>query len=899
MNVFHKFTRMSLRRNRSRTLVTIIGIMLSMAMFTAVVEAVYSGMQYLVRAETARVGAFHGYYYDMSAEDVEKLRQADGVSDVAVWQQVGWAEIEGKNEFKPYLLIESVDENFTDMVSVDLVKGRLPQNENEIAIPDNLRSSGGVSLNIGDTISLSVGERIIDGNKAGEFSYFDSSDREEIVNTQEKIYTVVGIFSRFDYLIETYDCPGFTSLTCGGGVGDYRAFFTVEHPSGFFAYMKDNALNDRWKSHSDLLAYSGSLRNGNLTRMLYGMVTILVALISFGSISLIYNSFSISVSERTRQFGILKSVGATRKQIRSTVIYEALLLCAVAIPLGMAAGCIGIGVTLWCLRDSFNFLLGSGESVQMYIVITPIGLAIAAAICLVTTLISAWIPAKRAIKISPIDAIRQTDDVKLKRRDVRTWGITKKLFGFEGMLASKNFGRNRKRYRATVISLFLSVTLFISASSFCAYLTDSVTGVSSSGGDSGYDIIYRMSSDDPDDADKVFNMLLGVDGVTKGTYFRHIYSGVVFGNELLSKDFAENSNIYGSKAGSDSCEINSCIIFAEDAEFRELCAANRLNADDFINASEPRALVAGSVVSWLNQKLVKTEVLKKSSIPASGYIVDVKAIEGYSCRGFDRDENGNITVYYYYPENYDVQMPDESLAIVMSPEDVEVRTPIIAGGVMEKLPSWQEESSFLLFVYPMSALDKVIPDEMHNNRISNTQFVFFTDNHAAVCEKMRQLLIDNGYTTSMLYDIAANYESSRTMVNVINVFSYGFIVLISLIAMANVFNTISTSISLRRREFAMLKSVGLTNRGFVRMMNFECLRYGIKGLALGLPAAFAVTYLIYLATSAAYEQSFYIPWYSVVIAVGSVFAVVFATMIYSTRKIKNDNPIDALKNENL
>ena len=137
------------------------------------------------------------------------------------------------------------------------------------------------------------------------------------------------------------------------------------------------------------------------------------------------------------------------------------------------------------------------------------------------------------------------------------------------------------------------------------------------------------------------------------------------------------------------------------------------------------------------------------------------------------------------------------------------------------------------------------------------------------------------------------------LVTVINVFAYGFIILISLIAMANVFNTISTSISLRRREFAMLKSVGLTNKGFDRMMIYECLIYGFRGLVWGLPAAFLMSYAIYLIAGISYDTSFYVPVHSIVIAVGSVFVVVFATMLYATRRIRRDNPIDALKNENL
>ena len=147
--------------------------------------------------------------------------------------------------------------------------------------------------------------------------------------------------------------------------------------------------------------------------------------------------------------------------------------------------------------------------------------------------------------------------------------------------------------------------------------------------------------------------------------------------------------------------------------------------------------------------------------------------------------------------------------------------------------------------------------------------------------------------------MAIGKEVNESLLIIIQVFAYGFVILISLISVANVFNTISTNISLRRREFAMLKSVGMTQKGFNKMMNLECLLYGAKALAFGLPVSFGVTYLIYLAITQGYSTEFYLPLKAIAIAIISVFLVVFVTMMYAMRKIKKDNPIDALKNENL
>ena len=174
-----------------------------------------------------------------------------------------------------------------------------------------------------------------------------------------------------------------------------------------------------------------------------------------------------------------------------------------------------------------------------------------------------------------------------------------------------------------------------------------------------------------------------------------------------------------------------------------------------------------------------------------------------------------------------------------------------------------------------------------------------SENPSESRNEVKTLLSDRGINTNNFNDYAEAEEENRNIVTLIQVFAYGFIILISLIAAANVFNTISTNISLRRREFAMLKSVGMTSKGFNRMMNFECLLYGSLALLYGLPASAGVTYLIYMAMAAGYDAGFRLPWTAIGIAVLSVFLVVFVTMMYSMSKIKKDNPIDALKNENL
>ena len=268
-------------------------------------------------------------------------------------------------------------------------------------------------------------------------------------------------------------------------------------------------------------------------------------------------------------------------------------------------------------------------------------------------------------------------------------------------------------------------------------------------------------------------------------------------------------------------------------------------------------------------------------------------IDGYYRKDSRIDENGNKVVLYQNRDN-------ENDIIELPYEESFAKYTLRSEKTIEETPFFVSRSTpvAINMIYPHSMLESVIP-EAALNQFRNTEYFLTSSNHAASFENLATMLTENGLSSRQLFDYAANAETNRNVITIIRVFAYGFIVLISLIAAANVFNTISTNISLRRREFAMLKSVGMTQKGFRRMMNCECLLYGSKALLLGLPVSCGITYLIYRAVTTAYETFFHLPWAAIGIAVLSVFLVVFATMIYAMRKAKKDNPIDALKNENL
>ncbi len=912
MNVFHKFTRLSLKHNFTRTLVTVIGIVLSMALFTAVIQGAYSGIMFMSHIEEESNGRWHGFYYDMTEEDVQKVLEDPETAEAACWTNVGFAKVESEIEARPYMSLKSIGENFTDLLAIRILEGRMPETANEIVLPSGYRKNGKPIYRMGDVIKLEVGRRVVGENELHDHDSFDPDANEEIIDAVTKTYTVVGTYDDFSYPVVQRNAPAYIGITVGEEGANKNVFFRVKHPSGYYEYMNKHALSGKLASHSDLLMFSGSISNGGIANFIYGFAAILVFLIVFGSISLIYNSFSISVSERTKQFGILKSVGATSRQIRGTVLYEALLLSCIAIPIGIAVGLVGIGITLTCLSDSFSMIVNEVElasEVKMRLEIAPLGLLISVLVCVITALISAYIPARRAMSASAIESISQSRDVKVRARDVRTWGITKKLFGFEGMLASKNFGRAKKRYRSTVLSLFLSVTLFISASSFCSYFGDTVGGVASAYGVMGPDVSYSMDLIYEDDTvQKTYDMLSGADFVTAKSYYQNMYTLLAFDSDTLTDEF---KGLKDEEEIRDKIDIYTDIKFLDDENFRLLCRENGIDENIYFDASAPKALALNTMLTQGSESdsIKEVKILKESSLPITGTASKLNGPEidgpnGYVCAAMSDDK------YYFVQEDYYDQLRDEGKdtgnidlldkdkTVVLSRDEAFDKLNFDIGAIITKNSVVYTDSYSLLLVYPYSIKDALLVREF-GDFLNKVYMAFKSSDHAATYDSMQGLLTQSGMTVSGLVDIGKMYEAQRAIVDIVNVFSYGFIILISLIAVANVFNTISTNIMLRRREFAMLKSVGMTERGFKRMMSFECIRYGVKALLWGLPASFAMTYVMFMVSGSAYETSYYVPWSSVAIAVGSVFAVVFATMFYASGKIKKDNPIDALKNENI
>ena len=876
MNVLNRVTWNTLKKNRTRTIVTIIGVILSAAMITAVTTFVSTMQDYMIRSVISQDGEWHLRFSGLQAAQLPLIRDNGETKAYAYQYPVGYAALaESQNRDKPYLYIQAGDAASFDMRAIRLTQGRLPQNENELVLPEHLSTNGGVNYALGDTLTLEIGDRVDEeGAVLGQFHSLGYTDGKETLRPKEtRTYTVVGICQRPNY--EPYSAPGYTALTLSAGEPPAGTLLdlvmTVKHPSQ--AIKTGEAIGAQLSGEaqcqsSDLLDYMGYGDNNALNSVLYSMAAILIALIMVGSISLIYNAFAISVSERSKLFGMLSSVGASSRQIRNSVFFEAGIISLLGIPLGILSGVAGIGVTLALLGEVINSTFLNGPAaVDFHLTVYPAAIIAAAAVAFVTILISAWLPARRASRMSAIDAMRQTKDVQIKARAMRTPRFLRKLFGMESDLALKNFRRNRRRYRATVFSLFISVVLFISSSAFTQNMK---AGTSTMYGDYNYDMSYLAPVTDP--AEERMQQLIaavkGLENVEEYAFYQSLtgpssVSPDIINPELLGDDFHP--------------------LFNEDGTLHLAYNAFAMNGEAFDRYARSLGLDPADYRDPANPKAI---LLDTTRIPDS--------TGTYHLRHLFSGDPGTL--------NLAGPAAGEDGKTLLDEEDkvVESWTAVTIGAVAEEPPLGLERyiPSSNSFHLVMSEEAYVAFSGFGHTCRSGISFFFNTDNAEKLDVNLTAAIKAAGLTGSV-YNIQSMMQTNRNLLLIVDVFSYGFIILISLISVANVFNTISTNVSLRRREFAMLKSVGMTPGGFNRMINFECLFYGLKALLFGLPVSVFVCWLISEAVGQGVALGFQLPWSAFIIAIAAVFLVVFVTMMYAMSKVRRENIVDALKNENL
>ena len=849
MSILNRLTIKNLRLNKKRTIVTIIGIILSTALMVGIGLLFSSFQDLMIRDTIGYSGKYEAKYNDV---DLIKLNDIKNKNFTYFYEKpIGFSKIESSNEYKPYMYITGVNKEYFN--ELKLVDGSFPKNENEVVISNHVITNGGLNYKVGDIVTFKYGKRNIEGNDT--LANSELVDGEFLTNEGTHTYKIVGIVERSNF--ESYSASGYTAFTVdvNSDKGNVNLYVMFNKNKKIIKQSEELAkelnYNGDINYNSTLLALYGESTYGNVMSSMGGMMIIMLSLVSIGCIIVIYNSFAISVMERKKEFGLLSSIGATKRQLSHTVFFEAVVVGVIGIILGILGAYIGIG----CVILIINNLISDMLEYKLHLVTNPLFIIIPVIFMIIVIGVSAFIPSRRASKVSPIEAIRQNDDIKINKKKIRTSKLVNKLFGIEGEIALKNIKRNKKKYRVTIVSLFISIVLFISFSSYMNYTLNTASSVM---GEVPYDYQISYFGDDPNNdkeaLDKINEIVKSSDVKEYVSY--SVSNLSIIGNYTYSDEYLD---FYKSAYGENGIKaLNNLkyqyisIYILDDNSYNKYKKLIGIDNDSVILLNKFKG------VSYGNNKRVNY------NIP----VINNGNINIKICN-FDNDEDVDTTKYC----------------------NKNIDNIFVTNKSFDLIEEFSYMDDFKLIV------NKKLYDSISDSSTHYTQFNIISDNTNNIDKLTKEL---DKYSNVNYTNIKEAMKQANNLILVVKILMYGFISLVTLIGVTSVFNTISTSMALRKREFAVLRSIGLTNRGFNKILFFESLFFGMKSLIFAIPVSIGITVLIHYALADMVSIStIIIPWKYIIISIVSVFVIVLLTMMYSTSKIKKHNIIEQIREENI
>lgn len=819
--------------------------------------------QSLIQTAASNTGYWHLKLSNINKEDIEKLENNRDIKDLNIINDVGYAKLDkSANENRPYIHLYSLNEESFNNMELELVEGNYPQNSNEIAICKSIIDDAKVDLKIGDKITFNIGDRYIGDRILSSGYEFEPAElmrepeqvdnliiseptevdstihyEEEIKVNFTKEFTIVGIMSEKEQPIKPisfmYDA-GYACVTNGLDEGETNAYIAFKNPLNseksineilginLNSHSVENP-NYRFSLNNDLLKWENFNVNGdNSMNMMIAIATIVIVIIILTSVYCIKNTFSISLTEKIKMYGMLSSVGATKKQIKKSVIQEGMILSLIGIPVGIIVGILLVYVLVIAVRGALSGIL---DIVVFKITLLPILISIILGI--ITVYLSCLSAARKAKKITPLEAIKSSNDIKIKSKKIKSPKIIKKIFGVGGVIAYKNLKRSKKKYRTTVISIAMSVFVFIASSTLLNYAFEAMGGYYK---DYDYNIKFTSTSQDGQELKQILNdenfsnytLLYKTNAILKITDMSKLseFGKTVFIENDLYKNNEIPVEIYG---------LNS-------ADFKEYL--EKLGVD--YDKNKDKAVLLDYYSLYKDGKTIKNRLLTYSANDSISGNVEDKDFNVSISKITETVPDGLEGTYFY------------SAVIVLNVD---------------------EYGNDINFVPNMLTTNAEKPDDLAK----------------------RSQKYDNMYVTNIASEVSF-YDSIRL---VVYIFAYGFIGIITLIGVTNIFNTLTSNIDLRQKEFAMLKSIGMTKKEFNRMINLETLFYSLKALIFGIVLGIIASFAIYKAFAQSLDYGFKLPIQAILISIIFVFVIVFIIMKFAIGKINKQNIIDTIRKENI
>ena len=938
MNLMKTLTLKNLKLNRKRTIVTIVGIILATALLSALVTLVSSFQYSMIEYQKQKDGDFHVKFSNVKMSELSEFKNNRNIESTFETMGMGFAKLDGcKNEDKPYAYVMATDEAGFERGCFNLIEGHMAKNEDEIVIPRHLKTNGRIDIKVGDEITLDVGKRYDSNTESviGENCAYEH-EAETLTDTVTKRYKVVGIMERPGYGMEDYSAAGYTFVTYSDELAaidngskseaseadttltvysrytqkalrnkdavtadiigvDEKLFakannssveMTAEESDRFLKEM-ENAKYDIYMNRF-LISYECVFPIDGTFKALFTVAAVVALIIILTSVYCIKNSFNISITEKIRQYGMLASVGATRRQIKSSVKTEAAMLGVVGIPVGTMSGILASLVLVKVVNALsagwLNFALSFHTSLPALILAVILSIA--------TIYFSATGSARRAARVTPLEAIRNTKEIKIKSAKLKTPAIIGRIWGIGGVISYKNIKRNNKKYRTTVTSIVICSVTFIVISYFMS-MAFSMVGMSYASTD--YNIGINMSYKKDIDIEKLSKLVSGIEGVDD------YLVGAGYDFDVDKPEYTKEYGEYCRQLYDDSEDVSQMFLITvlDDKSYDKYASDAGIK-----NAAEGAILVNKCTFDVYNEnssKYVKKEMelykYKAGDTIKCGYNVyddassDDNAVEGdteSSTESNTEDNSGYVD--------------EETIN-----NGVRKTVDVTIAGVTDKVPIGYKSYSYttLLFMN-QKGFESLWADgksnELKQRYVSYSAYVVAenADEYQDTFEKETEGNPEYSQISFSVSNLDKAMRDEKSLFTLLGVFAYGLIVVIALIGITNIINTLSTGMELRSREFATLRSIGMTDKQFAGMVRLESVFISVKALVIGVPLGILISYLLCVMMNRMDNAIIYEPPYkAIILCIVVVIMLIYAIMKLSMTKLRHNNIIETIKNENL
>lgn len=831
MNIINKLTLKYLKMNKKRSYITVIGIILVSTLLFSIGIATSTVKKISIDEVKKSEGINDVLFKNIPYTNIDKLKENNNIAKIIYFQNTDMMLFDSKKN-SDGIIINFINTNDNFKSYVNLIEGYFPNNQDEIIISSILVQNElykiGDELNnkkivgIYDDNTLFVNNYINDGSTY----YVYTNDKDKNLNTN--------FFIIYKSLKNIYNKIYTTADELG--LNYYDNYNTKEYQS--------TNINNSW------LMINGQYPN-NITDSLKLTSTIILTILSAFSLIIIYNSFSISLTERKKYIGTLRSLGASKKQIFKSVVLETFITSLIGIPIGFI---LSLGFTEIIILI-VNRILINVSNVTFALTLYPSYMILSLLFLLITIFVSALFPAIKASNISPMAAIRLSYDFDIDYSKENN-KIIRKLLGEEGELAYKNIKRNGGKYNVVIFSLAISIVLFIIFSTYIkiAYVYSSYLM------DNGYDI--TISVYDSDRQNQIVDEIANISSIDK----------IVISKSMYLYYDATDKKIFTDEA-----------IDEENGYFYNPITVIGLDEKSYNEYKKRIKLTDNSKIILYNKENITTDTV----------YVDNSILDN-SNNFYNVFKNGDMSLNFSNIDIVEYKLKDRGIKDSFLSlnnfylTDTSFDCDYCGASIIVDLNKYNEIAE-IYSKYALSTDYKKINININSKKTEkfDKDIKYLTDD------------VDNNisyYNRSL-----DNYNQQMKDLAVIFIL-YSALGFITLIVITTIYNVINTNVQLRRREFSRLRSIGLSNKGINKIIIFESMFLSYETLIYAIPFALLIIYYIsYTFKLIANYNDFKIlfPTEIIVISIIGTFLIVLAIMWHSFKFIKKANIIDTIRDENV